>query len=83
MVVLFREEFGAASADKVRELKTLQKRPDETCRMLKARLQRLARETGLLNEQDQALAFVKALPKWLKQKVELMLWAQNRGGCIL
>lgn len=79
-VAMFREEFGAASAEKVRELKTLQKRPDETCRMLKARLQRLARETGLLNEQDQALAFVKALPKWLRKKTEVILWASNRGG---
>ena len=80
VVALFREEFGAASADKVRELKTLKKRPDETCRMLKARLQRLARETGLLNEQDQALTFVKALPRWLRKKTEVMLWASNRGG---
>ncbi|GAQ88022.1 hypothetical protein KFL_003940130 [Klebsormidium nitens] len=83
VVALFREEFGAASADKVRELKTLQKRPDETCRMLKARLQRLARETGSLNEQDQALAFLKALPRWLREKVEVMLWGGNRGGVSL
>jgi hypothetical protein len=62
VIALFKEHFGVASAAKVRELQTLKKREDETCRMLRSRIERLAEETGLLNAREQALTFVNALP---------------------
>jgi hypothetical protein len=39
VIALFKEHFGVA---KVRKLQTLKKRKDETCRMLRSRLERLA-----------------------------------------
>ena len=51
VVKLFKKEFGAASAEQVQELQNLTRREGETCRMLKARLEQLSEETGLLNEQ--------------------------------
>jgi hypothetical protein len=41
VVKLFKKEFGAASAEQVRELHSLKKGPHETIRMLKSRLERL------------------------------------------
>jgi hypothetical protein len=71
VIKLFKEHFGVPSADKVRELQTLRKQ--ETCRMLKSRVERFAAETGLLNGREQAMAFVKALPTELRQRVEPVL----------
>jgi hypothetical protein len=48
--------------------------------MLKSRAERLAEETGLVNGQEQAMAFVKALPAELRQWVEPVLWAQSPSG---
>ena len=77
---LFRKEFEVASAEKIFELQRLKRLPGETCRMLKGRLKRLSRETGLLNAQEQARSFVKALPRWLREQVEPVLFAQSPGG---
>jgi hypothetical protein len=49
---LFKKEFGAASAEQVHELQNLTKREGETCRMLKARLEQLSEETGLLTNKS-------------------------------
>jgi hypothetical protein len=69
-----------ASADKVRELHRLRKRDDETCRMLKGRLERLADETGLLNEREKALAFMRALPvPELQKQLTPVLYASSKG----
>jgi hypothetical protein len=80
VITLFRKGFEVASADKVRELHRLRKRDDETCRMLKGRLERLANETGLLNEREKALAFVRALPGELQKQVTPVLYAKSKGG---
>jgi hypothetical protein len=80
VIKLFKEHFGVASAAKILELQTLRKRADETCRMLKSRVERLAEDTGLLNGREQAMAFVKALPVELRQRVEPILWANSSAG---
>jgi hypothetical protein len=80
VIKLFKEHFGVPSADKVRELQTLRKQENETCRMLKSRVERFAAETGLLNGREQAMAFVKALPTELRQRVEPVLWANSPSG---
>jgi hypothetical protein len=80
VIKLFRKEFGVASADKVRELHRLKKGDNEICRMLKGRLERLADETGLLNEREKALAFVRALPGELQKQVTPVLYANSKGG---
>lgn len=80
VIKLFKEHFGVASAAKVLELQTLRKRADETCRMLKSRVERLAEDTALLNGREQAMAFVKALPVELRQQVEPILWANSPAG---
>jgi hypothetical protein len=80
VIKLFRKEFGVASADKVRELHRMRKRDDETCRMLKGRLERLADETGLINKREKALAFVRALPGELQRQVTPVLYASSKGG---
>jgi hypothetical protein len=80
IIKLFKEHFGVPSVEKVRKLQTLRKGEKETCRMLKSRVERLAEETGLLNGREQAMAFVKALPAELRQRVELVLWAQSPSG---
>jgi hypothetical protein len=79
-IKLYKEHFGVASAAKVLELQTLKKRADETCRMLKSRVERLAEDTGLLNGREQAMAFVKPLPVELRQRVEPILWANSPAG---
>jgi hypothetical protein len=79
VIKLFKEHFGVPNAEKVRELQTLRKGEKKTCRMLKSRVERLAEETGLLNGREQAMAFVKALPTELRQRVEPVLWAQSPG----
>jgi hypothetical protein len=58
----------------------LRKQENETCWMLKSRVERLAAETGLLNGREQAMAFVKALPTELRQRVEPVLWANSPSG---
>jgi hypothetical protein len=81
VVKLFKKEFGAAGAEQVQELQNLTRRKGETCRMLKARLKQLSEETGLLNEQERAVAFVGALPDALRLQVEpLVLWSPSEGG---
>jgi hypothetical protein len=80
MVQLFRREFGVSSAEKIRELKRLRKRPEETCRMLLTRLKVLACETGLFTDHEQALAYVRALPQWLQDRVIPTLYARSEGG---
>jgi hypothetical protein len=52
LIAIFKEHFEVASAAKVRKLQTLQKHDDETCRMLRSRLEHLAEETGLLNARE-------------------------------
>jgi hypothetical protein len=47
-VQIFKQE--KASAEKDMEILQLKWQPQETCRMLKARMKHLLRETGLLNE---------------------------------
>jgi hypothetical protein len=80
VVKLFKKEFGAASAEQVQELQNLTRREGETCRMLKARLEQLSEETGLLNEQERAVAFVGALPNAFRLQVEPLVWSQSEGG---
>jgi hypothetical protein len=80
VIKLFRKKFGVASADKVQKLHRLRKRDDETCRMLKGRLERLADETCLLNEREKVLAFVRALPRELQKQVMPVLYASSKGG---
>jgi hypothetical protein len=80
VVKLFKKEFGAASAEQVQELQNLTRREGETCRMLKARLEQLSEETGLLNGQERAVAFVGALPNALRLQVEPLVWSQSEGG---
>jgi hypothetical protein len=80
VIKLFKEHDGVPSAEKVRELQTLRKGEKETCRMLKSRVERLAEETGMLNGREQAMAFEKALPAELRQRVEPVLWAQSPSG---
>jgi hypothetical protein len=80
VVKLFKKEFRAASAEQVRELDNLKKGPHETIRMLKSRLERLSEETGLLNLQEQALKFLKALPQQLRSQVEPALFSESPGG---
>jgi hypothetical protein len=75
---LFKEHF--ASAAKVRELQTLKKREDETCRMLRSRLEHLAEETGLLDAREQALTFVNALPAAVRERIEPILSAKSANG---
>jgi hypothetical protein len=53
---LFKKKFGVASAKQVQELQHLTRRKNETCKMLKARLEQLSEETRLLNEQERALS---------------------------
>jgi hypothetical protein len=48
--------------------------------MLKARLEQLSEETGLLNKQERAVAFVEALPDALRLQVEPLMWSQSEGG---
>jgi hypothetical protein len=48
--------------------------------MLRARLEQLSEETGLLNEQERAVAFVGALPDALRLQVEPLVWLQSEGG---
>jgi hypothetical protein len=80
VIALFKEHFGVASAAKVHELQTLKKREDETCRMLRSRLERLAEKTGLLNAREQALTFVNALPAAVRERIEPILWAKSANG---
>jgi hypothetical protein len=80
VIKLFKEHFRVANAAKVLELQTLRKRANETCRMLKSRVERLAEDTGLLNGRKQAMAFVKALPVKLRERVEPILWANSPAG---
>jgi hypothetical protein len=80
VVKVFKTEFGAASAEQVQELQNLTRRGGETCRMLRARLEQLSEETGLLNEQERAVAFVGALPDALRLQVEPLVWSQSEGG---
>jgi hypothetical protein len=80
VIALFKEHFGVASAAKVRELQTLKKRKDETCRMLRSRLECLAEETGLLNARGQAMTFVNALPPALRERIEPIMWARSPSG---
>jgi hypothetical protein len=80
VVKLFKKEFGGASAEQVKELQNLSRREGETCRMLKARLEQLSEETGLLNEQERAIAFVGPLPDALRLQVEPLVWSQSEGG---
>jgi hypothetical protein len=77
---LFRKEFARADPEKVRKLKTLKRRPGETCRMLKARLERLAEKTGLDNAHENAVCFVKALPAELRKQVKLVLYVKSDAG---
>ena len=79
-IELVRKEFEVASAEKIFELQQLKRLPGETCKMLKGRLKRLSKETGLLNAQEHARTFVKALPRWLREQVEPVLFAQSPGG---
>jgi hypothetical protein len=55
----------------------LKKRADETCKMLKSKVERLTKNTVLLNGREQAMAFVKALPTELRRRVEPNLWANS------
>lgn len=80
VIELFKKEFGAASAEKVREIQHLKKREDETCRMLRSRLEQLSEDTGLFNNREKAIKFVHALPSKLRAKVEPVLWADSEGG---
>jgi hypothetical protein len=81
LVQIFRQEFQKASAEMVvPEILQLKRQPQETCRMLKARVKRLSRETGLLNELEQARKFVSALEAPLRAQVEPVLWGQSSGG---
>jgi hypothetical protein len=80
VVALFKEHFNIASAAKVRELQTLKKREDETCRMLRSHLERLAEETSLLNAREQAMTFVNALPTALRERIESILWVKSPSG---
>jgi hypothetical protein len=81
-VQIFRQEFQTrkASAEMVVEILQLKSQPRKTCRMLKARVKRLSRETGLLNELEQARKFVKALEAPLRAQVEPVSWGQSPGG---
>jgi hypothetical protein len=79
VVKLFMKEFGAASAEQVQELQNLTRHEGETCRMLKARLEQLSEETGLLNEQERVIAFVGALPDALRLQVKHLVWSQSEG----
>jgi hypothetical protein len=54
LVQIFRQEFKKASAEMVVEILQLKRQPQKTCQMLKASMKRLSRETGLLNELEQA-----------------------------
>jgi hypothetical protein len=56
-------------------LQNLIRREGETCRMLKARLKQLSEETGLLNEEESAVAFVGALPDALRLQVQPLVWS--------
>jgi hypothetical protein len=80
LVQIFRQEFQKASAEIVVEILQLKRQPQKTCRMLKARVKRLSRETGLLNELEQARKFVSALEAPLRAQVEPVLWGQSPGG---
>jgi hypothetical protein len=80
VVKLFKKEFGAASAEQVQELQNLTRRKGETCRMLKARPEQLSEETGVLNEQERAVAFVGALLDALRLQVKPLVWSQSEGG---
>jgi hypothetical protein len=80
LVQIFGQEFQKASAEMVVEILQLKRQPQETCRMLKARVKRLSRETGLLNELEQARKFVSALEAPLRAQVEPVLWGQSPGG---
>jgi hypothetical protein len=73
LVQIFRQEFQKASAEMVVEILQLKRQPQETCRMLKARVKRLSRETGLLNELEHARKFVCALEALLRAQVEPVL----------
>jgi hypothetical protein len=48
--------------------------------MLKARLEQLSEETGLLNGQERAVAFVGALPDASRLQVEPLVWSESEGG---
>ena len=52
MVELFRREFETPSPEMVHELLNLRKRPEETCRMLRSRLERLNERTGILTGRE-------------------------------
>jgi hypothetical protein len=80
VVQLFKKKFGAASAEQIQELQNLTRREGESCRMLKARLEQLSEKTGLLNEQERAVAFVGALPDALRLQIEPLVWLQSEGG---
>ena len=80
VVRLFKTEFGGASAEQVRELTSLKKKPNETCRMLHSRLEYLADETGLLNSQEMAIKFVEALPEKLRVRVEPIVYSMGANG---
>jgi hypothetical protein len=74
VVKLFKKEFGAAKAEQVWELQNSTRRAGETCRMLKARLEQLSEKTGLLNERERAVAFVRSLSDALRLQVEPLVW---------
>ena len=80
VVKLFKKEFGGASAEQVRELMNLKKKTNETCKMLRSRLEYLAEETGLLNNQEQAMKFVEALPQKLHEQVTPILYSKGQNG---
>jgi hypothetical protein len=62
------------------EILQLKRQPQETCRTLKAQVERLSRETGLLSELEQARKSVSALEAPLRAQVEPVLWGQSPGG---
>ena len=80
MVELFRREFETPSPEMVHELLNLRKRPEETCRMLRSRLERLNERTGILTEKEVARRFVQALPEKLRVQLEPVLWVKSPGG---
>jgi hypothetical protein len=80
VIRLFREEFEVASADKESESCTGcgRRTMKPTGCSLKGGLERLADKTGLLNEREKALAFVRVLPVEL-QKLMPVLYASSKG----
>jgi hypothetical protein len=69
-----------ASPALVDELLNLERRPEETCRMLLSRLERLNERTGILTKKEAARKFVQALPEGLRTQLEPVLWGASPGG---